>query len=51
MSKLNDARMARLSDKIYEQEAEKEQKRKTKPRRRLLTKRGSGRTSRLKKGK
>lgn len=51
MSKINEAKMATLSDKIYDNEAEQETKRTRKPRKRLITKkRGSSRTSR-KKGK
>jgi len=52
MSKLNEAKMASLNDKIYDNEAEQELKREKKPRKRLITKRGSSRTSRTKrKGK
>lgn len=51
MSKINEARMASLNDKIYDDEAEQETKRARKPRKKLiLKKRGSSRTSR-KKGK
>ena len=49
MSKMNQAKMATLSDKIYDQEAEQETKRAKKPRIRLIRKkRGSSRTSKRK---
>ena len=47
---MNEARMATLSDKIYDNEAEQELKRELKPRIKLINKkRGSSRTSRTKK--
>lgn len=52
MSKINQAKMATLNDKIYDQEAEQEQKRARKPRKKLIRKkRGSSRTSKKRKGK
>lgn len=51
MSKLNEARMASLNDKIYDSEVEQEKKRARKPKKRLKTKRGSSRTSRVKRKK
>lgn len=49
---MNSAKMATLADKIYDNEAEQEIKRKRKPRKRLIRKkRGSSRTSSKKKGK
>jgi len=52
MSKINEAKMATLNDKIYDEEVEQNRKRERKPRIRLiLKKRGSSRTRRTKKGK
>lgn len=52
MSKLNEARLASLADKIYDGEAEQELKRERKPRKKLKLKlRGSSRTTRIKKSK
>ncbi len=43
---MNEAKMASLNDKIYDNEAEQESKRERKPRKRLiLKKRGSSRVS------
>lgn len=53
MSTLNEAKMASLADKIYDDEAEQELKRENKPRKKLISKKlGSGRIQlKKKKGK
>lgn len=52
MSKITEAKMATLNDKIYNDAKEQESKRARKPRKKLkLSGRGSGRTSRTKKAK
>ena len=43
--------MASLNDKIYDSEVEQEKKRTLRPKKKLRTKRGSGRTSRVKRSK
>ena len=49
MSKINEAKMASLNDKIYNDAVEQEKKKELKPRRRLILKqRGSSRTSKRK---